>query len=400
MPDDGTGTVEDTTTAEATVDGLTDDQWAKELGLDLADNKELEEVDEKEISTEKEDTDGDDDSKGKDSDKSKPVADATKSDADAKGDAKADTEELEEELREDESGDKKEAADDPNTFKSLGRDPVTEFKVGDAEGEIEIPNLVFSYKADGRDHEDVPIDKVLHMAQMGHYNHRREQELTQREQQITQVQSQAQSAIAQNQQLNQKLADIGQQVTRLFEDSDYFELAREKHERLNSPEQRVLRAEQETQQLRFQQAQLAEDQQVQGFIANTMLPMFQTIQKNSTNVTEEELLGRYTALTAPLLDRGRIPLNRLMDAQRIVETDLAQWAKQVHEGRQTTEDAKDSKLAEQREKTAKAKRKLARTAAPKGAAAPSTPKKKRPKATDSADDTMDELFRELDAEAV
>lgn len=386
MPDEGAGTVvADNATAESTVE-LTDEEWEVELGLTPENDEALEPT-----YAEEKEPDGDD------PDKSKPVADTAEGDEDAKGDEEADPEEHKEaKSEEDESGDEE---DDPSTFKSLGRDAETEFQVGDTDGEIEIPNLSFSYKADGKLHEDVPIDKVVHMAQMGHYNHRREQELATREQQLTNAQTQFQGIQTQNEQLNQQLSTFQSNAQRLLSDPEYFEAARERYEQLNSPEQRAVRAEQQLVQVNQQHAEQAQTQQLQGYVQYTLLPAFEKIKADNPSISEDELLGRYTALTAPILDRGRLPMNRLNDVQRLVETDLAQWASQVHAGRGADEKATTEELGKQREKTAQAKRKLARTAAPRGSAQRAAPKNKQPKDSETADDTMDALFDELDAEA-
>src|ERR1041384_159916 len=55
---------------------------------------------------------------------------------------------------------------------------VYDFKISDKEGELEVPeDLTFTFTANGKVRENVPLTNVLKLAQMGYYNHEREQAL-------------------------------------------------------------------------------------------------------------------------------------------------------------------------------------------------------------------------------
>ena len=60
-----------------------------------------------------------------------------------------------------------EAAEAPTEIPTLSRSPETPFTVADAEGELEIPDLFVNFKANGKEYERVPFDKVVGVAPIG-----------------------------------------------------------------------------------------------------------------------------------------------------------------------------------------------------------------------------------------
>jgi len=91
-------------------------------------------------------------------------------------------------------------------------------------------------------------------------------------------------------------------------------------------------------------------------------------------------------LTAPLLVRGRLPVERLAEVQTLVKRDLAYQVQGLQDERADAEARKNKALQVEKGKTVKAKRQIARTVAPKGASVPDT---KKPKVYESAQDWLD-----------
>lgn len=265
---------------------------------------------------------------------------------------------------------------------SEAKPPLTKFSIADKEGELEIPELFLSFKADGKEYEKLPLDKVVSFAQMGIYNERKQRERIDVEQRATQAEQGMQE-------MQQQFERTNNAVKRLFDDPLYFERAKELYLAENSPESRAIRAEQELQQHRQNEASQREHQQVGQFVAQRLTPAVESLLKQNPLVSEAELIGQYTILTAPLLVRGRVPLERLSNVQTLVDHDLSSWAASLQLERSKTKKVETAKQAATKTQLAATKRQLARTVAPRGEAAPPAPAK--PKKYESAEDWMQTL---------
>lgn len=246
---------------------------------------------------------------------------------------------------------------------------VTKFSVHDERGELEIPtNLKFSFKANGKDYEDVPIDKVVNFAQMGIYNHEREQK-------FSAIEKQAQATVEELEQYKQAVKEYEHYFNRMVESDDFVEKVREEFGKLNSPD--VAR-----QQLQVEREQLQrekEDQYAAAFTAQRLTPAIQKLLDENPTVNQYELLGRFNELTAPMMVRGRIPVGRLEQVQRTVESDLATWAKSLHSTRALEADKRAKEAETVKKELVKAKKQVARVTAPNGSVGSSTNQLPKPK---------------------
>lgn len=246
--------------------------------------------------------------------------------------------------------------------------PLTSFIVHDKEGELELPELYLSFNADKKEYKKLPLEKVVAFAQMGIYNERRQRETVQTQHENAQLKDRAEAAEG-------RMEEVDVAIERLFSDPTYFERAKELYLAQNSPENRATRAEQQLTQVRQQQAAAREDQQIGTFVVQQLTPAFESLKQQAPLVSEAELIGQYTILTAPLLVRGRIPLSRLADVQTLVENDLSSWARTLQTERGATKRREDTTRKAATAQVVAAKRTLARAAAPRGNAAPPAPAK-------------------------
>lgn len=254
--------------------------------------------------------------------------------------------------------------------------PLTKFAVYEGDEEVELPEgLVFKYEANGKVRE-VPADKLVQMAQMGHYNHEKQQE-------TRQMAEQAQAALAERDQLRQNLAQFEQYYEKMFTDLDFYDSAREAYLKEQTPEAQVERERRKLAQEKAQFSQQQEAAYVAQVVETRLTPALVRLVQDNPTVSQDEVLGLYTRLTAPLLDRGRLPAGKMAEVVSLVERDLAYQVQGLHEERSEAEARKQRALHAEKGKTVAAKRQIARTAAPKGASVPDNPK---PKQYESAND--------------
>lgn len=290
-------------------------------------------------------------------------------------------EEEESEDAEDEEGEEEESEEETPPS---NKPPLTKFKVFDKDGdELEIPaEIKFSYKANGREYEDVPLEKVVQLAQMGHYNHEREQDLKQRE-------TKAEQASQRAQQLETALSEVNELVTRIFEDVEAYDKAREAYLAENTPEARARRSEQELTELKRQQREQSEGQYIAQFVQNDLAPSLESLHKGHPNVNEYEVQGKFTELIAPLLVRGRLPVDRIPYVKALVERDLTAWVKATHLDRDDRKTVDKKKLSVDTEKKALAKRAVARKVKTGGKSAGT---REAPKKIETADDFLSSVL--------
>lgn len=103
-----------------------------------------------------------------------------------------------------------------------------------------------------------------------------------------------------------------------------------------------------------------------GYVSSVLTPAVSQALKANPTVTEDEVIGRYTRVTAPFLVNGRIPANRLGQVHKVVQDELLPWVEQLHATRSTEQQAKAKTVADAAKKTADAKRTVARVLAPQG----------------------------------
>lgn len=254
---------------------------------------------------------------------------------------------------------------------------MTEFKLLDEKGELEIPDIEVEFKAKGEVRK-LPLDHVVRLAQFGFANEEREQ----------QVQA-AKHFVAEAQQKEEQFTQAIQQYEgyydRIFNDPAFYEEARLAYLNQHTPEARAQRAEQQLHAVKTQQLEAQEQQYLAGFVTQTLTPAVSRLMSENPLVSEQEVIGRYTQLTAPLLKNGRVPLNRLAEVKNLVESDLATWVQQTQYERDLTKRQRDQQAAQATRKVAEAKRQTGRIFAQPGRVPESQPK---PTKFDSARDWL------------
>ncbi|MEO5589951.1 MAG: hypothetical protein ABIS03_10230, partial [Gemmatimonadaceae bacterium] len=246
---------------------------------------------------------------------------------------------------------------------------AADFSVFDAEGELEVPDIKLSFKANGKEMKDVPLDRVVKLAQWGAYNEEREQSVRETRAQLSQVDE----VIAEKDRTIAAYAEAYQQMLR---DENFYLETRAQYEAANTPEAEVqrLRAEQKQFQQQTAERERASTEQAQanqfiGYLA----PKLEALATQHPTVTFDEVFGRYNLLTAPLLVAGRMPPERFPQVDHIVDTELSQWIESQHNERTTAKQKQTATIANN-------KRQLARAVAPAGTIPGSgTPAKPQPK---------------------
>lgn len=261
---------------------------------------------------------------------------------------------------------------------------LTKFQVFDKEGELEVPrDLTFSFTANKKEYKDIPLDKVVLLAQMGFYNEEREERVKEAEA----FKPVAEQTLNQYAQAIQKLTG---EYANIFEDPSYYEAARAAYFEENSPDKRAARAEQQVQVLQTSQRQAAEQAEAATYVATVLTPAVEDLLKTNPLVSYEEVMGRMQTLTAPLVASSTPVRHRLAETKRLVETELTQWVRGKHLERDVAQRTKDAQIVAEKTKTTLAKRQVARSVQPRGAPAPATiPTKVN---FDSARDWLDSIL--------
>lgn len=229
--------------------------------------------------------------------------------------------------------------------------------------EIEVPDdMMIEFKADGQERR-LPLDKLIRHAQNGFYNERLQQEVEQTraerpvlQQRVTAVEGDLRAQLAFTQ--------------RLMEDETFFLETREKYDQQNTPEARVARDRAAVQREREQLTQQRETGLQQQFIEQQLEPAMNTLLERYPTVSFEELFGRFTLATQPMLVGGRIPVDQLSRTLDILDSELEPWAQQRHDARETTTRGHEQTLETvnraAKEKVTQMKRTLSRVATPAG----------------------------------
>lgn len=232
------------------------------------------------------------------------------------------------------------------------RELATAFKVLDAEGELDVPDVTIEFNANGKTRRE-PLDKVVRLAERGVYNEEREQAVLAQKQHVERTQSE-------NQQLRAMLTQTRQQMEQLLSSDDAYLLARAQFEQENSPEARLQRVEQQ----RAEEQRLAVYQQARNvtnqYFETSVLPAVQTIADSLSEVTADEIGARLVLLTnhlrVPTPDGDTmIPPAAHQAVGQIILNEIVPWARDVHESR-------DSGKRAEREQSAREKQDAARKA--------------------------------------
>ena len=201
---------------------------------------------------------------------------------------------------------------------------VTEFTISDADGEIEVPDVIIEYKANGKVRKD-RIDQVVKLAQWGAYN----------QDKVAEIERVAVSATEERDQLMQMLEERESQMERLLADEEYLMAARDTYERENSPERRAARAEREAQDVRVQAQMERISTQGAQFYRDEVAPALQMIQEALPTVEVgemEERIAYAMALHAEQAPNGSkyLPPSQFPKLRQYLVQDLVFWAQMQH----------------------------------------------------------------------
>lgn len=271
-------------------------------------------------------------------------------------------EEVEEEVVEETKAEEKPAEEQKTEEVAEEKPLLTQFTLKQAGNETEIPrDVTLDFKGNGKEYKDMPLDKVVLLAQMGLYNEAREQEVQLAKKYVSETSQQVKHAESVIEGLKKEFND-------LLSDETYYEVARQEFLKHNSPEERARRAEESLRQQR--QAEQAQEQKRQGrdYIQTNILPTVEKILQTFTSVSEDEVMGRFNRLITPYLENGVVPVNNLPAVKQLVENDLANWAQAITAERNTARKQQEEKVEKivktEKIKTTLAKRDLARQVKP------------------------------------
>jgi hypothetical protein len=198
----------------------------------------------------------------------------------------------------------KKAEPDFLVFGEDGKTPVTPAK------------MLFEFKANGKIRQE-PLDRVVQFAQLGVYNHEREQRLQERE---SETQQEVESVYAE---LDQREAAI----ERLLTDPAYFEQVQTRFAREKSPEREADRAKAEAKELRERMQGSEQDAQGQTFFETVVYPEIDAMTRENTELDTEEVAARLALMLEPLRINGRIPPARHRQVEALIKSDLGDWAR-------------------------------------------------------------------------
>lgn len=215
-------------------------------------------------------------------------------------------------------------ADAPVAIKPIADKLATEFTISTEDGEIEVPDVIIEYKANGKARKD-RIDQVVKLAQFGTYN----------QEKLAEAERVAVAAQDETTQLRQVLDQREAQLERLLQDEEYLAAVREAYDRENSPERRAARAEEQVQDLRVQ-SQMAEiASQGQAFYRDEVVPALRMIQESLPTVEVGEMEERVAyamALHAAQAPNGQkyLPASQFPKLRDYLVKDLVFWAQMQH----------------------------------------------------------------------
>lgn len=275
---------------------------------------------------------------------------------------------------------------------------ATEFTLRDADGEVEVPDLVVEYKANGKMRKD-RLDQVVKLAQFGVYNEERERKVQAAEEQVRSLADEKES-------LRRTLDEREAQLERILQDEDFLVAVRDAYQQENSPESRAKRAEQEAKALRVEREYAPIFAENERFNDTEVIPALNMLVQALPTVTMEEMEQKlaYAALanaeTAPTGDRY-IPTSRFDAIRKYIVEDLAVWAQMQHarrtDAKRPSPDVATAKADadKARVEAQKAKRLVGQATKPVGSAnGKVAPPKARPAAN------VDEAMQQAEAEVL
>lgn len=281
-----------------------------------------------------------------------------------------------------------------------GRELAAQFTVLDADGELAIPDITIKYTANGRERQE-PLDKVVKLAQMGVYNHEREQRLAQQQEESAAIRAQYEAA-------QQELMQARAYVERILADESAYLTEQERFALQHTPEAQLQRLQQEREMERqaWMQQQMA--QQAEAFATNELLPAMDTLVEHLNTVSREEVAAKLVILMKPYERNGIVPPEMHPYIKQALVADVLPWAQQLHEERlswrsQATKEAEAQKAEATKEAQAakanaqKAKRQIGAAVRPVGSApnGVQTREAPKPRKIETADEGVEDSIQSI-----
>lgn len=273
---------------------------------------------------------------------------------------------------------------------------ATEFALYDKDGEVEVPELMVEYKANGKVRKD-RLDQVVKLAQWGVYNEERDKKAQALEQEYQQT-------LAARQELERLVAEREAQMERLLQDDNYLDAVRDAYANENSPERRIERAEREKENLRISY----EMQQIQNvgaqFYEAEIVPAVRMITDALPAVTAQELESRLQMVMqahAEVAPNGQpfVPPSRYDAIRQYIVEDLALWAQMVNAKRAQPASGEKAAIKAELDKARieaqKAKNLVGKATKPTGQAGKPSAASQKAKPIASLDDAVDSALQSV-----
>lgn len=204
---------------------------------------------------------------------------------------------------------------------------VTKFTLKDGAGELAIPKgLTIEFQANGKVRTE-PLDRVVQFAQMGYYNHDREQR-------FLQVEAQSQEVEQYAGQLEQTVREREQQMEQLLRDPDFRDRAIAAYQQEQTPEQKAIRLQRELDESRNGAERMRLATAGDAYFTTQIVPSVEKLIEALPHVTAQEITDRLK----PFVDRqkgplGLVPPDRYDAISQYVLSEIVPWAKQVDQHR-------------------------------------------------------------------
>lgn len=272
-----------------------------------------------------------------------------------------------------------------------------DFRAFDDDGEYDLEALTgvkIEYKANGKTFAE-PIDKVVRLAQMGRLNQARLDEA----QASTEVAKTAREEAERWRAEFEKQRDFNIQ---LLEDEDAYVEYRTDYSKRMTPEARLERAEAALAETKQREVMTRRQTEVQQFMKQDVEPEVMRLLKTYPEVSEEELYGVFSIVSAPWMGPDGMRPDKWSDLRAaLAGGTIEQRIRERHESRVKKADTTATPLKRQAEKAqeeaTKAKRTLARAVKAPGAGSPGA--RSQQKSTDtvkmSAEQAADSIINDI-----
>lgn len=193
----------------------------------------------------------------------------------------------------------------------------------DGKTPIQPPAMLVEFKANGKVRQE-PLDRVVQFAQLGVYNHEREQGLQRMQEEAAQ---EVESVYA-------ELEAREAAIAKLLTDPAYYEAVQERYLKEQTPEREANRAKAEAERLRAEMETTRAERQGQEFFETVVFPGIDGIMRENPELDDpEEVAARLALMLEPLRVNGRIPPSKHPQVQALIASDLRDWAKATNDRR-------------------------------------------------------------------